>query len=253
MADDRPRYDSYASMEQSRGPAALSFARQILDTTSAARTSTEDALTVLDIGCGYGHTARELARLCSRVVGVEPSATLVQRALELHPDVANLTFRQSGVLDLTESEVYDLVVLDNVYEHLPDQQQALELIVRAMKPGGVLFLLTPNRLWPIEAHYRLPFLSYLPLPIANRYLRLSGRGENYSDASYAPTARSLGRALGAVGVLDWQFTLPAHADATMQGGPWHYRLGMRVLQRRPELWTISKALLVVAVKRSEGT
>ena len=113
----------------------------------------------------------------------------------------------------------------------------------------MLYLLTPNKWWPIEAHYRLPFLAWLPLRQANRYLRWSGRGHDYTDASYAPSYRSLSAELDRHPELQWSMTLPGDPSATASGAPWHYRLGLAGLRRVPALWTISKALLVVARKR----
>jgi SAM-dependent methyltransferase len=141
-------------------------------------------------------------------------------------------------------------VLDNVYEHLPDHALALSRISGALRPGGTLYLLTPNRLWPIEAHYRLPFLSWLPLRAANQYLRLSGRGSDYTDASFAPTYRALKRQLDARPEIEWTFALPGDPQATASGAPLHYRAGMAAIRKLPALWAISKAFLVVARKRT---
>jgi len=173
-------------------------------------------------------------------------------AQRLAEDVPHLSFRQGGVHDLSEVEAFDLIVLDNVYEHLPAHELALERITAALRPGGLLYLLVPNRLWPLEVHYRLPFLSWLPLPLANRYLRWSGRGTDYTDASHAPTYWSLTRELNRNADLDWRLTLPGDPTATQAGSPLHYRVGMTVLAKVPALWAISKALLVVAVKRASG-
>lgn len=252
---DRPEYDHFTDMREVRGPLGEAFARQVLETTGSQLSKPVGALDVLDIGSGYGHTALGLARVCSSVLGLEPSAPLVAVAEELarSEGLANLAFRHGGVETLTLEGAFDLVVLDNVYEHLPNQADALDRINLALRPGGVLYLLVPNRAWPIEAHYRLPGLSWLPLRWANAYLRWSGRGTDYEDASYAPTYFSLRRMLR--GQLDWdfEFTLPGVPSATVAGTPWHYRLGMRLLGRCPGLWAISKALLVVAVKREHPT
>jgi hypothetical protein len=105
----------------------------------------------------------------------------------------------------------------------------------------------PNRLWPREVHYGLPFLSWLPLPLANRYLRWSGRGTDYTDASYARTYWSLRRHLNTHD-WTWRFTLPADPTSTHLGTPLHYRVGMAALRRAPALWAISKAHLVIAKK-----
>lgn len=249
---EQPAYNSYDPMDESRGPMAAQFAAQVLDTTRAFRSVPDADLDVLDLGCGYGHTALELARRCRSVHGMEPTSELAAAAARLAAEsgLPHFTAAQGGTEDLTAREAYDLVVLDNVYEHLPAQRDALQRIVAALRPGGVLFLLTPNKLWPIEAHYRLPFLSYLPLRAANAYLRASGRGHDYEDASYAPTLGSLRRDFDSVPELSWRCVLPACPEATMSGAPLHYRVGMRLIERNPRLWAVSKALLVVA--RKEG-
>jgi SAM-dependent methyltransferase len=210
-----------------------------------------EACDVLDVGCGYGDTTCQLALTARSVVGVEPASDLAAQANRSAP--ANVTIRQGTAEALTEVEAYDLVVLDNVYEHVSDHAAALDGISRALRPGGVLYLLVPNRAWPIEAHYRLPFLAWLPLRLANVYLRASGRGSDYTDASYAPTLRSLARDLSRHPELDWRFVLPGDPTATRSGLPLHYRIGMKGLRVLPPLWAISKAFLVIAVKGQEIT
>lgn len=246
---DRPGYTNYRDMSAISDRVGAAFARQALLTCADQLPRPADQLDVLDIGSGYGHIAAEYARQCRSVVGMEPTREPFEFADGLAKDFSNLTFRHQGVEDLDEVHRYDLVVLDNVYEHLPDQQDALERIDRALRPGGVVYLLMPNRLWPIEVHYGLPFLSWLPRRVASAYLRLSGRGDDYTDASYARTWWTLRRALDRPG---WTatFTLPADASATQLGTPWHYRTGMRLLSSWPMLWCISKSFLVV-VKKDE--
>lgn len=246
---DRPEYDNYSDMSESRGPLAEQFATQVLATTAPWLRHPADELDVLDLGSGYGHTSIALSRLCRSVVGCEPARLLhesAEKTLLAQPHGV-LSFRNARVEDLDYEERFDLVVLDNVYEHLPDQRRALTAIHRALKPGGVMYLLTPNKLWPIEAHYRLPGLAWLPLSLADRYLRITGRGTSYEDASYAPTYWQLGAALRQ---HDWafDFVLPGDRTATVAGSPLHYRAGMVALERFPSLWCISKALLVVAWK-----
>jgi SAM-dependent methyltransferase len=183
-------------------------------------------------------------------VGIEPSAFLLENAQRIVADsgVHNVELRPQPVEELDDAALFDLVVLDNVLEHLPRQHQALTAMVRALRPGGVLYIVVPNKLWPLEVHYRLPFLSYLPLPLANRYLRLTGRGTDYADASYAPTYGRLVRLLRSSGGLDVHFVLPADLSLTQTGNALHYRVGAALLRRMPLLWRISKAFLVVAVK-----
>ncbi len=228
------------------------FARQIIETTRPFLSLPPEQLRVLDVGSGYGHTAVALSRLCRSVVGIEPSKALHDFAVQTYGSqgLSNLELRCQTAELLVDSEQFDLVVLDNVLEHLPDQVEALAKITRAIKPGGVLYLLVPNKLWPIEPHYALPFLSYLPLPLANLYLRATGRGNDYTDASYAPTYFGLNRLLRGCGELTFQYVLPADLSLAAGGGSWKYRAGVAAIRRCRWLWIISKALLVVAVKKA---
>ncbi len=247
---DRPDYDEYRNMSDIRGPLAERFANQVLSTVGV-NPGAEAALTVLDVGSGYGDTAMALADRCAHVTGLEPALELHEAAMKRARDTGrhNMTFVHGGVEDLEASAAYDIVVLDNVYEHLSNQSLALERIARSLKDGGSLYLLVPNKLWPIEAHYGLPGLSWLPLPVANVYLRVTRRGRDYSDAMFAPTYWALRQELRRQGDFDFRFTLPADRTATVAGTPLHYRIGMGLIERFPSLWAISKALLVVAVRR----
>jgi 2-polyprenyl-3-methyl-5-hydroxy-6-metoxy-1,4-benzoquinol methylase len=98
--------------------------------------------TLLDIGCGNG-TFLELARGCGwRVVGVEPDALAVQQAKARGLDVLH------GSLDQLDGhqEVFDQITLSHVIEHLHDPRQVLIRCLELLKPGGRLWIETPNGL-----------------------------------------------------------------------------------------------------------
>jgi 2-polyprenyl-3-methyl-5-hydroxy-6-metoxy-1,4-benzoquinol methylase len=234
-----------------QGPArAANFARQALETCRPWLPAPPAELKVLDVGCNRGFTTTALAGLCKEVVGIEPS-DLVEHAVARQAEerLPNVTFRRQFAEELTEREEYDFVLLDNVFEHMAHQAAALEKICQAMKPGAVLYIVVVNKLWPIEIHYKLPFLSYLPLRLANAYLRATGRGTDFTDCSYAPTYFGLKRYLRARKELTWQFVVPARLNWTATGAAWHYRLGVKLLTKFPLLWVISKGFLVVAKKQ----
>jgi hypothetical protein len=46
-----------------------------------------------------------------------------------------------------------------------------------------VFFSGPNWLFPIEPHYFLPFLHWLPPRAADRYLRLTRQGDHYYERS----------------------------------------------------------------------
>jgi 2-polyprenyl-3-methyl-5-hydroxy-6-metoxy-1,4-benzoquinol methylase len=241
----QPAYFIDEAGSKSRDAATL-----ILDTTRPFRETPDASLDVLDVGCGFGNTAIALARLCRSVTAIEPSPGLFARAQEVvkQSELSNIAVTQRSIEQLSERDAFDVVVLDNVLEHLPEQEKALATIATALRRAGLLYVLVPNRWWPMEAHYQLPFLSWLPLPLANRYVRLMRKADDYTDASYAPGYGRLVRLLKSAG-FDPHFVVPANLNLTVEGAALHYRVGSAMLRRAPWLWRFAKGFLVVAVKR----
>jgi hypothetical protein len=85
--------------------------------------------------------------------------------------------------------------------------------------------------------------------LANCYLRLTGKGQDYRDASYAPGFLRMIRLMNQRKEWSWCFTLPANLEWTTAGATWHYRLGISLLERCSLLWAISKAFLIIAKKK----
>lgn len=69
---------------------------------------------------------------------------------------------------------FDVVICNQVIEHVPKQhhQQLINGAYSVLKFNGIFYIATPNKLWPIEPHTKLPFLSYLSMIIANKYVKL---------------------------------------------------------------------------------
>ena len=135
-ADDRD--PAYQEVLDATGSKSADFAEQILQATSRFLSKPPSELDVLDLGSGYGFTAAALAGRCRRVVGYEPSAALVENAVRLQKErgLLNLTFERKGIEGLDAADAFDLIVLDNVFEHLPDQSDALRRLAREVRRGG---------------------------------------------------------------------------------------------------------------------
>lgn len=246
-----PEYERTSLRMAERAHMATGFARQVELTAGPYLEKPLSECSVIDVGCGYGHTVVQLAARCKRVVGLEPNGVLVGEAkqLSVNSELSNIEIREGTSADIEDVAQFDLAIMDNVLEHVEDQPDALYRISRSLKPGGVLFILVPNRMWPIEVHYRLPFLSWLPLPLATAYLRASGRGQDYRDASYAPTLGRLRSLFAQRPELHARLTLPADLSLAQGGASPVYRFGVRALRRFPQMWVISKSFLLVAKKR----
>ncbi len=102
--------------------------------------------TVLDLGCGRGETLAVLKEHGIVARGVDSSAEMVRHCIDLGCDAS-----QSDLLEeLSQAEEDSLggVISLHVIEHLREDSlfRMIRLAWRALKPGGVLILETPNPL-----------------------------------------------------------------------------------------------------------
>jgi SAM-dependent methyltransferase len=99
---------------------------------------------ILDIGCGAGYGTSILAETAALVVGIDnaPEAILFAQESYCRP---NLHFAVSDSRALAfRDQSFDLAVMFEVIEHIPEQHQALREIRRVLTPDGTLILSTPN-------------------------------------------------------------------------------------------------------------
>src|SRR4029079_13966706 len=99
-------------------------------------------------------------------------------------------------------ESFDFALLNEVLEHVPDEAQALLEIRRVLRPGGILLILSPNRLYPFETHgltFRrsgrqlppyVPFIPYLPLRVGKLVFKYWAR--NYWPGELAALTSKAG-------------------------------------------------------------
>jgi 2-polyprenyl-3-methyl-5-hydroxy-6-metoxy-1,4-benzoquinol methylase len=136
-------------------------------------------LTVLDIGASTGIIDNFLSKYFKKVVGTDIDAGGIAYAKHKFKR-QNLVFKKEDAMALTfKANTFDVVICTHVYEHVPNAQQLFDELHRVLKPGGVCYLAAINALWPMEPHYDLPFLSYLPKSLANIYIRIKGKKEYY--------------------------------------------------------------------------
>jgi predicted SAM-dependent methyltransferase len=61
-----------------------------------------------------------------------------------------------------EDKKFDLVFSNSVIEHLYSFENQVKMAGEIQRVGKKYFIQTPNKYFPIEAHYALPFAQYLP-------------------------------------------------------------------------------------------
>src|SRR5438552_8632378 len=98
-------------------------------------------LRVLDMACGEGYGAAVLARRARSVVGVDANPEAHEHArLRYRRD--NLRFER-GLVEAWEGDCDALVFLQTI-EHLHDPGAVLDRFRGLLRPGGVLYVSTPN-------------------------------------------------------------------------------------------------------------
>ena len=70
---------------------------------------------------------------------------------------------------------FDIVFSNAVIEHVGDRPRQRLFVSEALRVGRRVFLTTPNRRFPIEVHTRLPFVHWLPDPMAHRAYDAAGK------------------------------------------------------------------------------
>ena len=98
-----------------------------------------DARSVLDLGCGTGLLTVSLARPGRRVIGIDPSATMLAYAAA-RPGADRVTWVQGDSRDIPGAG-FDLALMTgNVAQHIPDPawERTLADIAHALRDGGTL-------------------------------------------------------------------------------------------------------------------
>ena len=97
---------------------------------------------VLEIGCSAGGFSQNLLRDGVEVWGVEPNTPAAEVARSRLTKVFNSTFEQAA--DQLPDGYFDLVICNDVIEHMPDHDWFLQAIKPKMTGRGVLVGSLPN-------------------------------------------------------------------------------------------------------------
>jgi len=131
---------------------------------------------ILDNGTGLGTYLEAIGR-------ANPASLRVGLEIEHERAVAALARAGAIVLGVGESlpfagDSFDLILSNEVIEHVADDRAAVAEMARVARPGGRIVIFAPNRWYPVEQHGvywrgeyyfgNKPLVNYLPNPLRNR-------------------------------------------------------------------------------------
>ena len=97
--------------------------------------------TLLEIGCGNGRLLQQMSKQGWKCIGIDISPVAVERTRENVPEVSVF---QSTLADFSTQQSFDMIIMSQVLEHLPDPLESLERCFKMLSPGGKLFIGIPN-------------------------------------------------------------------------------------------------------------
>lgn len=135
------------------------------------------------VGAGTGGLAIALKEKYNcQVFGLEPD----EKALEIikekcfSSNISPENFKKEYCEKISSPNNYfDIVHCYTVLEHVEDINKSLDEMIRIVKPGGKIYLNTPNYSYPYEGHYKIPFPTFLPKIFGYFYLFLLGKSPQF--------------------------------------------------------------------------
>ena len=156
---------------------------------------------VLDLGCGVGEYVRGFAREGANSVGLDVELPRLVEARQRSSDSQGRERPGEGpqrteflagageALPFADASL-DVVVLNEVIEHVDDDRATLREVARVLTADGRCVIFAPNRLYPFETHGiylgkryvfgNIPFVNWLPRALRDRlvpHARVYGHGD----------------------------------------------------------------------------
>ena len=124
-------------------PGRMGFFREVLDRRGIVGGR------ALDIGCGAGFIAEELAAAGFAVTGIDPSQVAIEAA-RAHAEGQGLAIEYvvgAGEEPPFADAAFDVVSCCDVLEHVRDLDRVIAETARVLRPGGLYLFDTINRTW----------------------------------------------------------------------------------------------------------
>ncbi|MFW6012077.1 MAG: class I SAM-dependent methyltransferase [bacterium] len=144
-SDEYADFDPYAVAENINSEFQARRIELTIDLVNEAVPQAGRPPRILDLGCGQGHITDRIRQVTheAEVTGLDYSVSAIEYAHERFPKTS---FAVGDARDnLFAPRYFDIVVCNNLWEHVPDPLSLLGRIIQVLKPGGYLVMSTPSR------------------------------------------------------------------------------------------------------------
>lgn len=150
---------------------------------------------LLEIGCGEGGNLAPFIEMGCEVVGIDLSESQINNAktfIAENFENSRATLIHQNIYDIQSSDIgeFDVIMLRDVIEHIPNQDKFLKHIKQFLKPNGIIFFGFPPWHMPFGGHQqicqskiasKLPYFHILPTSLYRGLLKLFGESDAMID------------------------------------------------------------------------
>ena len=123
---------------------------------------------LLEIGCGEGGNIKPFLDMGCQCTGIDLSEKQIENAknyFKLHPNHKKLTLINEDIYKVSPQNHYDVIIMRDVIEHIPDQVKSMSFLKNFIASGGAIFFGFPPWQMPFGGHQQVlnsKVLSYMP-------------------------------------------------------------------------------------------
>lgn len=150
---------------------------------------------ILEVGCGEGGNLKPFIELGCKTTGIDLTESKIRNANVFFSNEINngsVRFILGNIYHYSEAFTasFDLVILKDTLEHIPEQEKLIGLLKGFLKPGGKIFLAFPPWEMPFGGHQQMcknkylslfPWVHLLPEFLYVRLLRIFGESQRTID------------------------------------------------------------------------
>lgn len=151
---------------------------------------------VLEIGCAEAGNLKPFVDMGCKATGIDISCSRIELANEFYKDHINrqnLTLICEDIYKVNPDKKFDVIIMRDVIEHIPNQEKFMCFVKSFLKPNGKFFLAFPPWQNPFGGHQQvckskilsaMPWFHLFPKSIYKIILKAFGESDATIDALF---------------------------------------------------------------------